>query len=67
MPYYVGIDIGEEKHQVCIMDTEGRVLSALSCKHTWAGLQKLKEMVVALGEININLERSNGLLTHLTQ
>lgn len=62
MPYYVGIDIGEEKHQVCIMDTEGRVLSELSCKHTWAGLQKLKEVLVALGEIKINLERSNGLL-----
>jgi hypothetical protein len=62
MPYYVGIDIGVEKHQVCIMDAEGRVLSELCCKHTWAGLQKLKEVLVALGDININLERSNGLL-----
>ncbi len=60
--HYLGIDWADEKHDVCLLAADGRVMSRLSIAHDLTGFQKLFELLTSLGEVSINLERSDGLL-----
>ena len=60
--HYLGIDWADEKHDVCLLAADGRVLSQLSIAHDLTGFQKLYDLLKSLDEVSINLERSDGLL-----
>ena len=59
---YAGIDWADKQHEVCIMSADGRVLSELSISHDWEGFEQLQAVLIELGEVEINIERPNGLL-----
>lgn len=58
----VGIDWADEKHDVCILAPDGRILSEFEIAHDWQGFQKLKAALTPLEPFQVNLERPNGLL-----
>ena len=60
--HYLGIDWADEKHDICLLAADGRVLSQLSIPHDLSGFQKLYDLLKALDDVSINLERSDGLL-----
>jgi len=60
--HYVGIDWGDQEHYICIMAEDGRALSQFVVKHNWEGFEKLQKALSQLGELEINLERPDGLL-----
>jgi transposase len=60
--HYVGIDWAERAHQVCLMAEDGRVLSEFSITHDGRAFERMRITLDALGPVEINLERSDGLL-----
>jgi hypothetical protein len=58
----VGIDWADEKHDVCILAPDGRILSEFEITHDWQGFQKLKATLAPLAPFQVNIERPNGLL-----
>jgi transposase len=60
--HYIGIDWADQKHDVCILAEDGRVLSEFSIDHDWDGFERLQAVLERLGLLEINLERSDGLL-----
>lgn len=60
--HYLGIDWATEKHDLCLMADDGRVLSHFDITHDMAGFSKLYELLKTLPDIRINIERSDGLL-----
>jgi transposase len=60
--HYVGIDWADQKHDVCILAEDGRVLSEFVISHNWDGFEQLRAILKALDRLEINLERSDGLL-----
>jgi transposase len=60
--YSVGIDWADEKHNVCILAPDRRILSEFVIKHNWSGFEQLRSILSDLKDIEINLERSDGLL-----
>jgi transposase len=48
---YVGIDWGNEAHQVCVIDGERRILAERSVDHTGTGIA---ELAAWLGELSVN-------------
>ena len=59
---YVGIDWADEKHDVCVVSPDGRLVSEFSIDHDGEGFEQLKAILSQLGEVEINIERPNGLL-----
>jgi len=60
--HYLGIDWATDKHDLCLMADDGRVLSQFEITHDMAGFSKLYELLKTLPDIRINIERSDGLL-----
>jgi transposase len=60
--HYVGIDWGDERHQVSMLNEAGQVTSEFGMEHTWAGFEQLADVLKEVGSAEINLERPNGLL-----
>src|SRR4051812_50060342 len=49
--WFVGVDWGSEKHQVCLLDAAGQVVSERAFRHSGAGLAALCDWLVsAAGE-----------------
>lgn len=59
---YVGIDWADEKHDICILSADGRVLSEFSIQHSWKGFRQLTATLEKLETFSVNLERADGLL-----
>lgn len=65
MPRSAGIDWGSQQHAVCVVDTDGSVLSRFTVDHTAAGLEQLTEQLASFGSPNqlpVAIERPSGLL-----
>ena len=65
MEVFIGIDWGEQHHQVHALDTEGHPRLELRVSHDRAGLEILHEALSTLGapgSIGIAIERREGLL-----
>jgi len=60
--HYVGIDWADQAHQVCLMTADGRILSEFTITHDGRGFERLRTNLDELGPVEINLERSDGLL-----
>lgn len=60
--HFVGIDWGNEHHQVAVMNAEGKVISEWRIRHDWTGFQRLHDQLSTLTDVKINIERSDGLL-----
>jgi hypothetical protein len=62
MMHYVGIDWADQKHDVCIVTEDGRILSEFVIGNDWKGFEQLREVLQSLEQVEINLERQDGLL-----
>ena len=65
MDVFIGIDWGEQHHQIHALDTEGRPRLELRVSHDRAGLEVLHEALSSLGvpgSVPIAIERREGLL-----
>jgi transposase len=65
MELFIGIDWGEQHHQVHALDTEGHPRLELRVSHDRAGLEQLHQALSTLGEpgsVGIAIERREGLL-----
>lgn len=60
--HYLGIDWGAEKHGLCLMAEDGRVLAETTISHSANGFQELEQLLVNVDQVAINIERPNGLL-----
>lgn len=60
--YYLGIDWADDKHDLCLLAPDGRILSQFVIRHDWSGFQTLAETLALFPEVKINIERPNGLL-----
>lgn len=60
--HYLGIDWATDKHDLCLMAPDGRVLSQFEITHDMAGFAKLHTLLKTLPDLRINIERSDGLL-----
>lgn len=60
--HYLGIDWADEKHDVCLLAADGRVLSQFSIPNDLYGFQKLDQRLNKIKDLKINIERSDGLL-----
>lgn len=60
--HFVGIDWADQKHDVCVMAADGRVRHEFQIDHNLKGFHKLKAYLEPLGDVRINIERSDGLL-----
>lgn len=65
MEVFVGLDWGEQHHQVHALDADGRTRLTLRVAHDRAGLDQLRVALAALGDpavVGIAIERREGLL-----
>jgi transposase len=63
--FFVGIDWASTKHDVCVLDPQGQVLSRFEIPHSAQGLAELIRRLLrfaAAEELAIALERPSGLL-----
>ena len=60
--HQVGIDWAEEKHDICVLAPDGRILSEFEITHDERGFQKLQVNLEPLKPFEVNIERPNGLL-----
>lgn len=60
--HFLGIDWATDKHDLCLMAQDGRVLSHFEITHDMAGFNTLFELLKTLPDVRINIERSDGLL-----
>jgi transposase len=60
--HYLGIDWADEKHDICLLAGDGRVLSQFIISNDLYGFQKLANRLTQLTEVKVNIERSDGLL-----
>lgn len=59
---YLGIDWAADKHDLCLLAQDGRILSEFQITHDLEGFERLHQQVSGLGPISVNIERSDGLL-----
>lgn len=59
---YLGIDWATDKHGLCLVAEDGRILSEFQISHDLAGFQQMHAQVQALGLVAVYIERSDGLL-----
>jgi transposase len=60
--HFLGIDWATDKHDICLMAEDGRVISQFEITHDLTGFHRLRELLPALHDLRINIERSDGLL-----
>jgi len=60
--HYIGIDWGLEKHNICVLAADGKVLSEFRITHDWKGFERLEQLLSPLRDIQVNIERQDGLL-----
>ena len=63
--YFVGIDWASTKHDVCVLDPQGQLLSRFEIPHSAEGLAELIRRLLrfaAAEELAVALERPSGLL-----
>ena|SRR5258708_24183784 len=60
--HYLGIDWADDKHDLCLLAEDGRILSEFQITHDLKGFQRLQEALHASPQVKINIERSDGLL-----
>src|SRR5258708_5916998 len=60
--HYLGIDWASDKHDLCLLADDGRILSEFSISHDLKGFQRLQTALQASPQVKINIERSDGLL-----
>jgi transposase len=60
--HYLGIDWATEKHDLCLLADDGRVLSEFTITSDLKGFQRLQQALQASPEVRINIERVDGLL-----
>lgn len=60
--HYLGIDWAKDKHDLCLLADDGRILSQLVITHDLEGFHKLHELLDKLPDVQINIESSEGLL-----
>lgn len=62
--FFFGIDWANEKHDICVLDSRGKVVTQFSITQSLSGFQRLERMVLRYGLANVqlNIERSDGLL-----
>lgn len=68
--WFVGIDWGSQAHEVCIVDSDGRVQGRRQVEHTALALQKLVEMLLAVADgnpatVGIAIEVPRGAVVEL--
>ncbi len=59
--HYLDIDWATDKHDLCLMAPDGRVLFQFKITHDMAGFSKLHTLLKTLLNLYINIERSDGL------
>jgi len=59
---FVGIDWASEKHDLCFLAEDGRILSEFTITDNLAGFHDLQARLMSFAEVKINIERSDGLL-----
>ncbi|MPY81362.1 MAG: transposase, partial [Actinophytocola sp.] len=65
---FVGIDWGNAHHQLCIIDSAGRLVEQAKLAHDAAGLRDLQARLARCGKIvGVAIERSEGLLVETLQ
>lgn len=69
MELFVGIDWAQDKHEICVLDTNGNVKASFQVEHTHEGLKllcdKLRELAQGdLAKIGCALETNRGLLVN---
>jgi transposase len=62
MTYFVGIDWADARHDICIVNPDGRVVNEFAIAHSLKGFEEFQAVLTTLGEVEINIERPNGLL-----
>src|SRR4051794_35259921 len=65
MGWFAGLDWGNERHAVCVVDDAGKVIAEFEIAHDAAGLTELRAKLAKLAaavEIPIAIERPTGLL-----
>ena len=61
--YFMGIDWADEKHDICVLDPQGKVIREFDISHDQRGFDILRKRIARLDDaIKINIERSDGLL-----
>jgi len=60
--HYLGIDWATDKHDICLLASDGRTLSEFQIPHDLAGFHRLRDLLQTLTDVRINIERSDGLL-----
>jgi len=60
--YYLGIDWATDKHDLCLLADDGRILSEFVITHDLKGFDLLHQLLQTFAPIRINIERSDGLL-----
>jgi transposase len=58
--HYLGIDWAVEKHDVCLMTDDGRVLSQTIIPNNSHGFEQLNDLIADLDEVAVNIERGDG-------
>jgi transposase len=62
MMHFLGIDWADDKHDLCLLAEDGRIISQFTIRHDWSGFQHLQQILESFPDTKIILERSNGLL-----
>lgn len=62
--YYLGIDWANDKHDLCLLDAEGKIVREMTIPQSVAGFQQFEKLVLKYGaqQVQMNIERSDGLL-----
>lgn len=62
MQTFIGIDWASNKHDICALAPDGRVLSQTIISNDMKGFQQLQTYLKSLGDVQLAIERPNGLL-----
>lgn len=62
--YFLGIDWANDKHDLCLLDADGKVVKEMTIQQSLSGFQQLERLVLRYGvdNLKLNIERSDGLL-----
>lgn len=60
--HYLGIDWATDKHDVCLLAEDGRIVREFSISHDLVGFEELHTVLHAVEQVKVNIERSDGLL-----
>lgn len=66
-PVFAGIDWGNDHHQLCVVDQQGRVVDQLRSAHDIAGIENLLTRLQQRAPVGVAIERSEGILVEALQ